>query len=873
MAKKNDKIDFQELLSKTTIKKIKVEDEMQKSFIAYAMAVNVSRAIPDARDGLKPVHRRILYAMGSSLGLYSDKPYRKCAKIVGEVLGNFHPHGDTAVYDAIVRMAQPFSLRYPMVDGQGNFGSVDGDPAAAQRYTEARLSKLASEMLRDIDKETVDFYPNFDETCLQPRVLPSRFPSLLVNGSSGIAVGMATNIPPHNMREAIDGVIAQIDNPEITLDEMMQYIQAPDFPTGGILMGRAAIRQAYRTGQGGFVLRAKTDIEEYNDGARHKIIVTELPYQVNKAKLIEQIADLVKNKKIDGINGINDESDRTGMRISIDVKRDANAQVVLNLLFKHSNLQVGSGIMLLALVDGEPKVMPLLEMTRVYIKHQQEVIERRTKYDLVRAEEREHIVDGLIIAQTNIDEVIAIIRQSKDKPEAQMKLMERFLLSEKQANAILDMRLSRLTSLEVDALQKELLELQELITKLRNILENPQLLSQIVKDELIEIRDKYGDDRRTELSMDYGDIDIGDMIAEEEIVVSMTKQGYIKRISSAEYKTQRRGGRGVTAHKPKDEDYVNNMFITSTHSDLLFFTDFGKVYCIKAYEIPEAQRQARGRAIINLMQFDSDENVTAVIPVSDYENGFLMMATKKGLIKKTSIKEFEKIRKGGKIASILEEGDKLKIVLKTSGEDELLLASKYGKCIRFSEKDVRAMGRVTRGVKSMSLADEDTIVDMLIVNDESKVLTITENGYGKRTPLTDYRLQARAGKGVKASVLNDKTGLLVSLQIIKETDEVLLISDDGTMIRIKAEEISTMSRDTIGVRIMKVNSEAKVTSVAVVEPDEEEISEEGQEGGVEQAPSDVVKAPAWKAPSFKMQEEFDDDDSDNNDGKQSDDEE
>ncbi len=823
--KKNDSINIQEMLSKTVVKDIRIEDEMKKSFIAYAMAVNVSRAIPDVRDGLKPVHRRILYAMGNSLGLYSDKPYRKCAKIVGEVLGNFHPHGDSAVYEAVVRMAQPFSLRYPMVDGQGNFGSVDGDPAAAQRYTEARLSKIASEMLRDIDKETVDFYPNFDETCMQPRVLPSRIPSLLVNGSAGIAVGMATNIPPHNMTEVINGVIAQIDNPEITLDELMNYIPAPDFPTGGILMGRASIRQAYRTGNGGYVLRAKTDIEEFNDGTRQRIVVTEIPYQVNKAKLIEQIADLIKNKKIDGISALNDESDRDGMRIVIDVKRDANAQVVLNLLFKHSNLQVGSGINFLALVDGEPKVMPILEINKHYINHQCDVVERRTRYDLTRAEEREHIVQGLVIAQQNIDEVIHIIRASKDKQEAQANLIERFILTERQANAILDMRLSRLTNLEVDALLKELEELKCTIERLKAILADEKLVLEIVKTELIEVREKYGDERRTELSLDYGDIDIGDMIAEEEIVISMTKQGYIKRISASEYKAQRRGGKGITAHKPKDEDFVNNMFTTSTHDDLLFFTDFGKVYCIKGYEVPEASRTARGRAMVNLLQFALEENVTAVIPVKDYENGFLMMVTKKGLIKKTSIKEYESIRKGGKISAVLEDGDKLRAVLKTTGENEMLVATHEGKCIRFSENDVRAMGRATKGVKCMSLSKDDYIVDMLICDETANVLTVTENGYGKRTPLTDYRLQGRAGKGVKAGVLNDKTGKLVSLQIIGDEQDVLIISDDGTMIRTRSNEISVMSRDTIGVRLMRVNEDTKVTSVAVVDKEDEDNQE------------------------------------------------
>ncbi len=831
MAKKKEDLNYEELLSKTKLKKIKVEEEMQKSFIAYAMAVNVSRAIPDVRDGLKPVHRRILYAMGSNLGLYSDKPYRKCAKIVGEVLGNYHPHGDSAVYEAVVRMAQDFSLRYPLVDGHGNFGSVDGDGAAAQRYTEARLSKIAGEMLRDIDKETVDFYPNFDETCMQPRVLPARFPALLVNGSAGIAVGMATNIPPHNMGEVIDAVIAQIDNPEITLDELMTIIPSPDFPTGAVLMGRAAVRQAYRTGHGGYILRAKTDIEEYNNGTRQRIVITELPYQVNKAKLVEQIADLAKLKKIEGISNINDESDRQGMRIVVEVKKDFNATVILNSLYKHSNLQVGSGITLLALVDGEPKILPLKGILAEYIKHQQEVVTRRTRYDLNKAEEREHILQGLIIAQENIDEVVKIIRHSKDRSDAQTNLIERFVLSVRQANAILDMRLSRLTSLEIESLKREEKELRISIENFRNILANPHLVDGIVKEEILEVKEKYADERRTELSLDYGEIDIADLIAEEEIVVSLTHLGYIKRIPSSEYKAQRRGGKGVTAHKPKDEDFVDQIFISSTHQDLFFFTNLGKVYRLKGYEIPEASRQARGRAMVNMLQLEPTEKVTAIIPITDYEKGFLMMATRDGSIKKTSIKEFERIRKSGKKAIVLMEGDSLISVVKTTGEDEILIASRYGKCIRFSEQNVREMGRTAKGVKSMSLNSDDRIVDMLIVDEDAKVLTITEKGFGKRTKLSEYRLQNRAGKGVKAGILNDKTGLLVTLKIVPDGMDIMLIAEDGTMIRTSSDEISTMSRDTVGVRVMKVNENSSVTSVAIVEKEDtaeenEEISEE-----------------------------------------------
>lgn len=826
MAEKKDKsINYEEILAKTRIKSVKVEDEIQRSFIAYAMAVNVSRAIPDARDGLKPVHRRILYAMANNLGLFADKPYRKSVKIVGEVLGNYHPHGDSSVYDAVVRMAQDFSMRYPFVDGHGNFGSVDGDGAAAMRYTEARLSKIAAEMLRDIDKETVDFYPNFDGTCMQPRVLPARFPALLVNGANGIAVGMATNIPPHNMRNVIDGVIAQIKNPDIDIDELMKYVLAPDFPTGGILMGRNGIRQAYMTGRGSYVLRAKTDIEEFNDGTRQRIVATELPYQVNKSKLIEQIADLVKTKKIEGISDVRDESDKEGLRVVIDVKKDANAQVVLNLLFKHTNLQISDGITLLALKNNEPKLLSLKEINECYIEHQQDVVTRRIRYDLARAEERAHIVEGLVIALASIDEVIDVIKKSKDRADAMKQLMDSFLLSDKQAQAVLETRLVRLTSLEVDTLKNELKELKSKIEEYTAILGSVEKIDEIVVNELLEIREKYGDDRHTEISIDYGDINVGDLIAEDDVVVSRTHQGYVKRISTAEYKAQRRGGKGILAHKAKDDDFVESMFITSTHSDLLFFTDKGKVYCIKAYEIPEANRQARGRAMVNLFQLDADEKVNAVIPLGDYNDGYLMMATKNGLIKKTAISEFASIRKSGKIAIVLEDGDALVSVLKTSGKDELLIASRCGKCLRFDERNVRPIGRVSKGVRSMNLGEDDRIVDLLIVDDDAKVLAITEKGYGKRTRLSEYKVQKRGGKGVKASVLNDKTGKLVALKIIGDGQELLVISVEGTMIRTRGDEISTVSRDTVGVRIMDVAEGDSVSSVAILDPEEEELDE------------------------------------------------
>ena len=663
----NTKIEYIEALKSSNIKKVKVEDEMRKSFIAYAMAVNVSRAIPDVRDGLKPVHRRILYAMGE-LNLFADKPYRKCARIVGDVLGKYHPHGDSAVYDALVRLAQDFSIRCPLVDGQGNFGSVDGDPAAAQRYTEARLSKISSEMLRDIDKNTVDFYPNFDDTLMQPVVLPSRFPNLLVNGADGIAVGMATNIPPHNLNEVIDGVIAQLENPDITVDELLRIIPAPDYPTGGILMGGANVRNAYRTGRGGVVVRARTEIEEHSNG-RQRIIVTELPYQVNKAKLVESIAAMVKDKRLDGIADIREESDRQGMRVVIELKRDANAQVVLNMLYKHTQLQVSTGITLLALADGEPKILNLKEILAYYIAHQRDVVTRRTRYDLEKAEDRYHILAGMVIALDNIDDVVAIIKSTKDKQDAMEKLMERFALSERQANAILEMKLYRLTTLEVSSLHEDMENLKKQIEDYRDILAKPERVGEIIKTELTEIKTKYGSPRRTEISTDYSDIDIGDLIEKEDVVISMTHCGYVKRLPVTEYRTQRRGGRGVTAHKPREEDFVETMFISNTHDDLLFFTNFGKVYCIKAYEIPEAEKTARGRAIVNILQLSGGEKVTTVIPRKEDSTGNLFMATKNGLVKKTDLKEFESIRKGGKIAISLVEGDELISVEMTTGYD------------------------------------------------------------------------------------------------------------------------------------------------------------------------------------------------------------
>lgn len=814
--------EFKKTLAMTNMIDIEVDEELKKSFIAYAMAVNVSRAIPDVRDGLKPVHRRILYSM-HEMGLYSDKAYRKCARIVGDVLGKYHPHGDYAVYDALVRLAQDFSINFPLVDGHGNFGSVDGDPPAAMRYTEARMSKLAAEMLRDLDKETVDYYPTFDDTGMQPCVLPARFPNLLVNGSDGIAVGMATNIPPHNLAEVISGVIAQIDNPDITIDELMNYIPAPDFPTGAILMGRAGIKRAYRTGKGNYILRAKCEIEDFNSGntTRTRIIVSEIPYQVNKAKLIENIADLVKDKRVEGISDIREESDRDGMRIVIELRKDANAQVVLNTLYKHTQLQTSNGIILLALVDGEPKVLNLKECIHYYIEHQKDVIVRRTRFDLNKAEERAHIVAGLVLALANIDEVIAIIKQSADKNVAAQKLTEAFELSDKQANAILEMRLQRLTSLEVEKLQEELAELERTIADLKDILANEQRVLDIIKADLTAIHDNYPSERKTELSYDYGEIDVEDLIEEEDIVISMTHSGYIKRQPVAEYKAQRRGGMGVTAHKPKDEDFVEKLFISSTHDNILFFSSYGKVYSIKGYEIPEAQRQARGRAIVNLLQIEQDEKITAIIPLAKDTTGYIAMATRKGLIKKTALEEFENIRKVGKIAIKINESDELISVQFTTGDDEMIIASKEGKCIRFSERDVRPMGRDTQGVKAMNLNTDDYLVDMLVVKPDCQILTITSNGYGKRSDVEDYRLQGRAGKGIKAGVFNDKTGWLVNLKIVNENEDIMVISNNGTIIRMHVADISMIGRNTQGVRIMRLK-DSEVATVAVAPREEEE---------------------------------------------------
>ena len=828
----NKKKDLREMFENEKIQPIEVVGELKKSFISYAMAVNVSRAIPDVRDGLKPVHRRILFSMGELNNFY-DKPHKKSARIVGEVMGKYHPHGDSSIYDALVRLAQDFSIRYPLVDGHGNFGSVDGDPPAAQRYTEARLSKIASLMLKDIDKETVDFYPNFDDTLMQPSVLPARFPNLLVNGADGIAVGMATNIPPHNLTEVINGLQALIDNPDIDIDDLIKIIPAPDYPTGGIIMGRTAVKHAYKTGRGGILVRGRAEIEETSSG-RQRIVITELPYQVNKARFITQMADMVKNKKIEGISDLRDESDRDGLRVVVDIKKDANAQVVLNLLYKHTMLQQSSGIIMLALVNGVPKVLNLKEMLYYYLEHQKEVVVRKTRFDLKKAEEREHIVKGLVIALANIDEVIKTIKQSQDRQEAITNLTSLFELDEIQANAILEMKLSKLTSLEVEKLNEELATLEATITDLKDILDKPARVLKFVRDDLENVKQEFGDARKTEISMDLGGIDIEDLIAEEDVIVSMTHMGYIKRMSVDEYKSQHRGGVGITAHKTKDEDFVEKMFVCSSHSDLLFFSNLGKVYSAKAYEIPEAQRQAKGRAIINLLQLSLGEKINAIIPMQKDVKGNLIMATKNGLIKKTALSEYENIRKVGKIAIKLVEGDELVGVDITTGRDDILIASHDGKCIRFNETDVRAVGRDSQGVRSMKLADGDFVVDMAIVHENANIITISENGYGKCTSVDEFRLQQRGGSGVKAGIFNEKTGKLVAMKQIEEDCDLLIIADTGVIIRTPAEDVSHFSRVSQGVRIMKLKNEAKITSVALASKEEEPAEAEASAPVIEE---------------------------------------
>lgn len=824
MAKKHDySVEYEQIVDNTIVETRDIYHEMTHSFMAYAMAVNVSRAIPDVRDGLKPVHRRILFDM-NEIGMTFDKPHKKCARIVGDVLGKYHPHGDSSVYGALVRLAQDFNIRYPLVDGHGNFGSVDGDPPAAYRYTEARLSKIADEMLRDIDKDTVNFEPNFDGEYMQPTVLPSRFPNLLVNGSDGIAVGMATNIPPHNLREVTNAIVAQIRNPEIDIEELMTYVPAPDYPTGGIILGKEGLKNAYATGRGNVVVRAKTHYETEHD--RDRIVVTEIPYQVNKAELIKHMADLVKNKQIEGIADIKEESDRKGMRLVIDVKQGFQPQVVLNTLFKRTALQSSFGITFLALADGTPKILNLKQMLAYYIAHQEEIIVRRTRFDLARAQEREHIVEGLVIALANIDEVIKVIKSSKDRQEASQKLQESFLLSDKQAGAILDMRLQRLTNLEVEKLNNELENLRKLIVEYQDILAHEDRVKEIIITELTEIADKYGDDRKSEVSEDVSNIDIEDLIEKEDIVISMTHFGYIKRLPVDEYRSQARGGVGSTGHKPKEEDFVESMFISNTHDTLMFFTNFGKVYTLKGYEIPEGQKTARGRAMVNLLNLEDGEKVTTMLAQDVMEEGYLVIATRNGMIKKTDVKEYANIRKNGKIAISLAEGDELISVEYSTGNSDIMVASNEGKVIRFSENDCRPLSRDTMGVKAIDLADDDYLVDMLVLKPETLILTVTENGFGKLSPQDEYRQQTRRGKGVKAGVFNEKTGRLVGLKQVVKEDDVMLISNHGIVLRTPANTISEIKRDTMGVRIMKLREDDKVVCLAIADKIAEDQTDE-----------------------------------------------
>ena len=799
-----------------------VEEELKKSFIAYAMAVIVTRALPDVRDGLKPVHRRILYSM-LELGVTPDKPYRKSARIVGDVLGKYHPHGDSSVYDAMVRLAQDFNIRCPLVDGQGNFGSVDGDGAAAMRYTEARMSKLAMEMLADLDKETVDFYPNFDETLMQPAVLPSRFPNLLVNGSNGIAVGMATNIPPHNLGETIDATVYLIDHPDATVDDLMQFVKGPDFPTGGLILGKRGIYEAYHTGRGRIIMRAKTEIESMPQN-RQRIVVTEIPYMVNKAKLVEKIAELVHNKLVDGISDIRDESDRDGTRVVIELKRDVNANVVLNFLFKHTQLQETFGAIMLALVDGAPRVLSLKQILHHYIDHQKDVVTRRTRYDLNKAEARAHILEGLLIALDRIDEVISLIRASRTAQDARDGLMTTFGLSDKQAQAILDMRLQRLTGLERDKIKQEYDDLLAQIAHFKEILANEWMVLDIIKTEITAIRDKYADERRTEITALEGEIDMLDLVQEEDMVVTMTHYGYVKRLAKSVYRAQKRGGKGVSATATRDEDFVERMYVVSTHDPILFFTNRGRVYQINCYEIPEASRTARGTAVVNLIQLDGGEKVTAMLPIPGgiCENKYLVMATRRGLIKRTALDEFTNLRKSGLIAITLREDDDLIRVLMTEGTSDLLIGSRGGMAIRFPESELRPIGRSAMGVKSIELDEGDEVVDMSPAEADCTVLSLTENGYGKRTPIEEYRAQSRGGKGIKAMNLTDKTGLLACQLMVRNEEDLMIITDDGTIIRTAVADIPILSRNTQGVRIMRVAEDCKVVCVARADAEEEE---------------------------------------------------
>lgn len=806
-----------------------ISKEMKTSYIDYAMSVIVSRALPDVRDGLKPVHRRILYAM-NELNLYPEKQHRKSVRIVGDVLGKYHPHGDSSVYNAMVRMAQDFSMRYMLVDGHGNFGSVDGDGAAAMRYTEAKMTKLTMEMLKDIEKDTVDFNPNFDETTKEPAVMPSRFPNLLVNGSNGIAVGMATAIPPHNLREIVDAIVKMIDDPDTDVEDLIEIVKGPDFPTAAEIMGIEGIKRAYRTGKGKVINRAKAEIEENGKG-KQAIIVTEIPYQVNKSKLLEDIAELVRDKKIDGITDLRDESNREGIRVVIELRRDANAGVIINQLYKHTQLQTTFGVIMIALVEGEPKVLNLYEVLSHYLKHQKNVERRRVEYDLRKALERAHILEGLRIALDNIDEIVELIKSAENTADARMKLMDRFSLSEIQAQAILEMRLQRLTGLEREKIENEYMELMKTIEELQAILADEKLLMDIIRTDLLTIREKYGDERRTEIKINYDELDIEDLIEDEDVVITLTHHNYIKRVPANMYTSQRRGGRGKMGVTTKEEDFVENIYTTSTHDYLLFFTNFGKVYRLKAYQIPEGGRISRGTAVVNLIQLEPNETVSAVIPIKAFNSGFLMFMTKSGVVKKTALSKFDSSRKSGLIAINLNEEDELISVRETTGADEIMVVTAKGMSIRFSEEDVREMGRSATGVRGINLDADDNVVCMEIVRPDCTLLAISELGYGKRTDLDEYRTQTRGGKGIKTYNIAQKTGNLISARVVKDDEEIMIINNHGILIRIKVSDISKMGRSTSGVMLMRTEDGCLVTSTARIA--ERETDDDLLEGVVE----------------------------------------
>lgn len=826
VAAMEDEIDEDE--QPTTIKEVNLTKEMKTSFLSYAMSVIVSRAIPDVRDGMKPVHRRILYAM-NDLGMYADKPFKKSARIVGEVMGKYHPHGDSAIYDSMVRMAQDFSYRYPLVDGHGNFGSIDGDGAAAMRYTEARMSKIAMEMLRDLNKNTVDFHDNYDGSEKEPTVLPCKFPNLLVNGATGIAVGMATNIPPHNLTEVIDGLLALIKNPDISIEGLMNYVKGPDFPTGGTIMNISELRKAYLTGNGAISVRAKTEIQEL-DGGKQAIIVTEIPYQVNKSRLIERIANTVRNKTIDGITGLQDESNREGMRIVIELRRDVNPNVILNNLYKHTQLQSTFGINMLVLVNGQPKVLNLKEVLEYYLQHQVEIVTRRTQFDLEKAEARAHILEGLQIALANIDAVIQLIKKAANTEDAAQNLIATYALTETQAKAILDMRLQRLTALEVDKIKLELMEVRQFINDCKEILSNHHRKLEIIVSELTDIRERFGDDRKTEISLSEDiEIEDEDLIPVEDVIITITNRGYVKRMTVDTYRPQNRGGKGVTGTKMLEDDFVEKILYTSSHDTILFFSNFGKVYRLKAYQIPSYSRTARGLPVVNLLSFEENEQLTAVLNVNKEaaEGGYLVFATRRGLVKRTEVSAFNNIRTNGIKAIILREDDELFEVGLTDGEKDIILGTSNGKGIRFSENDIRPMGRIAAGVRGIKVDSDEMVVGMAIINtDGDEIVIVTEKGYGKRTNVDAFRVQVRGGKGVKALNMTEKNGKMVALETVRGDEDLMVITDKGMIIRTPLDQILTIGRDTQGVCIIKLNEGHLVSSIAVVPKGEDEEDEE-----------------------------------------------